>query len=361
MAGVYISWPFCAQKCTYCNFASGVFPRELEGEYALRLERELRECAWAWRPETVYLGGGTPSQVEGDVLAELLAAVPGRPWLEATMEAAPGSFDASRIGAWRTAGINRVSLGVQSFVDAELRRTGRKHTAAVVAADVAALRAGGITDFNIDLIAGLAGQTAASWEVSLDAALALEPPHVSVYMLEVDADSRLGLEILNNGGRYGARDIPGDEEIAAMYERAAERLAGAGIRRYEISNFALAGRESRHNLKYWKLEPYLGFGADAHSFAGGVRWQNVELAADYARAEVVRAEETAANPAEERFFVGLRLSEGVEPTAAEWVAHAEKIGRFEAAGLMEREGGRVRLTARGILISNEIFQEFLAA
>lgn len=361
MAGVYISWPFCAQKCTYCNFASGVFPKELEQSYTVRLIEELRTAEWPWTPETVYIGGGTPSQIDAATLAAILAAVPGRPWSEATMEAAPGSFDAARIAAWRDAGINRVSLGVQSFIDAELRRTGRKHTAAIVNDDVANLRAAGIDDFNIDLIAGLAGQTPESWERSLDAALALDPPHVSVYMLEVDEDSRLGLEILNNGPRYGARDIPNDEAIAAMYERAAERLANAGIPRYEISNFARPGRESRHNLKYWQLAPYLGFGADAHSFSAGRRWQNIELAKDYVDAASPRAESTAANAKEERFFVGLRLADGVAPTPEEWAAHRETIDRFLSAGLLERHNDRLRLTPRGILLSNEVFQEFLTA
>ncbi len=361
MPGVYISWPFCAQKCTYCNFASGVFPKELEVSYAERLGLEIGAAEWPFLPETVYLGGGTPSQMDDSVLAKVLGSIPGAPWVEATMEAAPGTFDSARIDGWGRAGINRVSLGVQSFVDSELRRTGRKHTAAVVAADVANLRAGGIADFNVDLIAGLSGQTTASWEISLDAALALDPPHVSVYMLEVDEDSRLGLEILNNGGRYGARDIPDDEAITAMYERAVERLAGAGISRYEISNFARPGRESRHNLKYWRLEPYLGFGADAHSFAGGERWQNVELAAEYVSTPAARASSTAANALEERFFVGLRLSEGVTPTADEWAFHGEAIERFLRDGLLERDATHLRLTSRGILLSNEVFQEFLTA
>ena len=361
MAGVYISWPFCAQKCTYCNFASGVFPRELETSYAERLALEIGSSEWPFVPETVYLGGGTPSQMDGSVLGGLLAAVPGAPWAEATMEAAPGTFDSAKIAGWRLAGINRVSLGVQSFIDSELRRTGRKHTAAVVAADVANLRAGGIDDFNVDLIAGLSGQTVESWDLSLDAALALDPPHVSIYMLEVDEDSRLGLEILNNGGRYGARDIPDDEAITAMYERAVERLAEQGIQRYEISNFARPGRESRHNLKYWRLEPYLGFGADAHSFAFGERWQNLELAGEYAAAGNVRASSSIANPAEEKFFVGLRLSEGIIPAAEEWASHGAVIERFLADGLLERDATHLRLTSRGILLSNEVFQEFLTA
>jgi len=361
MPGVYISWPFCAQKCTYCNFASGVFPRELEAAYADRLAQEIGTTHWPWEPDTVYLGGGTPSQIEEAVLSRLLSAIPGKPWAEATMEAAPGTFGPERIAAWREAGINRASLGVQSFIDSELRRTGRKHTAAIVAGDVANLRASGIDNFNIDLIAGLAGQTPESWEQSLDEALALDPPHVSVYMLEVDEDSRLGLEILNNGGRYGAGDVPDDGAIAAMYERAVERLTAAGIRRYEISNFAKPGCESRHNLKYWKLEPYLGFGADAHSFAGGERWQNVELARDYVAAPSAKASSSAANPAEERFFVSLRLSEGISPTPAEWLTHAAVIERFLADGLLSRDETRLWLTPRGILLSNEIFQEFLAA
>ncbi|HEU0122369.1 MAG TPA: radical SAM family heme chaperone HemW [Bryobacteraceae bacterium] len=361
MPGVYISWPFCAQKCTYCNFASGVFPKELEGRYADRLAQEIAGTGWPWTPETVYWGGGTPSQIDNETVRRIMGLLPGRPWPEATMEAAPGTFDAGRIAAWRDAGINRVSLGVQSFNDNELRRTGRKHTAGIVAADVAALRANGIPDFNIDLIAGLAGQTPESWEQSLDAALALNPPHVSVYMLEVDEDSRLGLEILQNGNRYGARDVPTEEATAAMYERAVERLAAAGIVRYEISNFARPGNESRHNLKYWRLEPYLGFGADAHSFAGGQRWQNVELAASYVAAPALRLPAETANPAEERFFVGLRLTAGVAPTPAEWALHGPALHRFISQGLMEKDGQTVRLTSRGILLSNEIFQEFLSA
>ncbi len=361
MPGVYISWPFCAQKCTYCNFASGVFPRSLESSYTTALLSEIDQTNWPWTPETVYLGGGTPSQMDPAALAQILARIPGRPWREATMEAAPGTFGPAEIAAWRDAGINRVSLGVQSFNDAELRRTGRKHSAAVVRADVENLRAAGIDDFNIDLIAGLAAQTPASWEESLDATLALHPPHVSVYMLEVDEDSRLGLEILNNGARYGARDIPSDDAITAMYERAADRLAAAGIPRYEISNFARPGRESRHNLKYWRREPYFGFGADAHSFANGRRWQNIESPNDYASSACPRASEAPANPDEERFFVGLRLSEGVPLSPADLAAHRPAIDRFLAAGLVELSANRLRLTPRGILLSNEVFQEFLVS
>jgi oxygen-independent coproporphyrinogen-3 oxidase len=361
--GVYISYPFCAQKCTYCNFASGVFPRELEHEYVESLKAELSGAAWDCEPDTVYLGGGTPSQMSAGDLGAILDAVPGKPWAEATIEAAPGTITAEKAAGWCEIGINRVSLGVQSFVQRELARTGRKHTAEMVAREVEILRAAGIANLNIDLIAGLPGQTAASWHTSLAWLSAINPPHVSVYMLEVDEDSRLGQEVLLNGKRYGAADVPSDEQIAEFYESAAAHLRTLGIERYEISNFARPGFESLHNLKYWRLEPYLGFGADAHSFDGRVRWQNVENAADYV--ERVRSggsprlSEEPARAGEEKFFVGLRLTEGVQPAPAEWRQWEEPIERFVAQGLLERAGTRLRLTEQGILFSNEVFAEFV--
>ncbi len=268
MPGVYISYPFCSQKCTFCNFASGVLPRELEESYLPALQAEIAAHEWQWTPDTVYLGGGTPSRMDLGALDRILDTVPGRPWIEATIEAAPGSITADAAAAWRKAGLNRVSLGVQSFVARELARTGRKHRAETVAADVATLRAAGIANHNIDLIAGLPGQTRESWNESLDWIERLAPAHVSVYMLEVDQDSRLGLEILNNGSRYGASDAPTDDLTVELYEAAVDRLQVMGIERYEISNFARPGFESAHNLKYWRLQPYVGFGADAHSFDG---------------------------------------------------------------------------------------------
>src|SRR5579863_8354270 len=344
MPGVYISYPFCAQKCTYCNFASGVFPREIEAQYLGALRAELRAAAWPWTPETVYLGGGTPSQIDPQALAEALAEIPGRAggekWSEATMEAAPGTLTFEKAAAWACAGINRVSLGVQSFITTELARTGRKHTAAIVEREVALLREAGIEAMNIDLIAGLPGQTRASWSESLDWIEKLGAPHVSVYMLEVDEDSRLGREILGNGVRYGAADVPAEDDIADFYELAVERLARMGIERYEISNFARPGFESRHNLKYWRREPYLGFGADAHSFDGTMRWQNPESAADYVAAPGA-IERVAAEPLSETFFLGLRLREGIASGGFDDV-----VERFVQDGLLERAGERVRLTSR---------------
>src|SRR5437868_2354623 len=207
MPGVYISYPFCAQKCTYCNFASGVLPRDLEPKYVSALRSEIG------------------------------------------------------VHEWR--------------VQRELARTGRKHTAGIVETEIEILRAAGIDNINVDLIAGLPAQTMATWRESLGWIERLNPPHVSVYMLEIDEDSRLGNEVLLNGKRYGAPDIPTDESIAEMYETSTMELRGIGIHRYEISNFARTGFESRHNLKYWRLEPYLGFGVDAHSFDGSLRFQNV--------------------------------------------------------------------------------------
>ena len=357
MAGVYIAYPFCAQKCTYCNFVSGVFPRDAERRYVAALAAELRAHTWPWRPETVYLGGGTPSMLGCGDLRELLSLIPGHPWKEATIEAAPGSVTPERALLWAECGINRVSLGVQSFVEREIRRTGRKHTAPIVEQEVAILRRAGIGNVNIDLIAGLAGQTEASWRESLDWIERLAPPHVSVYMLEVDEDSRLGKEMLLGGVRYGAAETPDEEQTAAFYEMAVERLAALGLRRYEISNFAQPGYESLHNLKYWRLEPYAGFGADAHSFDGQTRRQNPESVAGYLAGG--RAQSVPARVDEERFFVGLRLMDGVRLEPDEWRRFEAPIQRFLDEGLLEAEDGVLRLTGRGVLLSNEVFQEFI--
>jgi oxygen-independent coproporphyrinogen-3 oxidase len=292
-------------------------------------------------------------------LTDLLTQIPGRPWREATLEAAPGGITAERALGWDRAGINRVSLGVQSFVPRELSRTGRKHTAEMVEREVAVLRAVGIENINIDLIAGLPGQTRASWNESLGWIERLQPPHVSIYMLEVDNDSRLGAEVLTLGQRYGAPDVPADDQIAEFYETSVARLAGLGIPRYEISNFAKPGLESRHNLKYWRREPYLGFGADAHSFDGSFRWQNAESASGYverfAGGQPFALERTAAD-AGETFFLGLRLAEGVE---GDWSRFAPAVEEFQRQGLLEIEGARLRLTPRGVMLSNEVFAEFV--
>ena len=353
MSGVYISYPFCAQKCTYCNFASGVLPRELEPQYLAALHNEIRDADWRFTPDTIYFGGGTPSNMAPGDLASLIETIPAANVIEATLEAAPGNITPERAAAWRAAGINRVSLGVQSFIAKELARTGRKHTDEIVAREIEVLRNAGITNFNIDLIAGLPGQTAASWSKSLDWVERLKAPHVSIYMLEVDDDSRLGSEVLAFGQRYGARDIPSGDAIADFYETAVERLAAIGIPRYEISNFARSGLESRHNLKYWTREPYLGFGADAHSFDGIDRMQNTELAQDYVIDPAPKR--TPADAVGERFFLGLRLMSGIE---APFEPFTDQIRALVANGLLEVKD-RLRLTSRGVMLSNEVFAEFV--
>jgi oxygen-independent coproporphyrinogen-3 oxidase len=365
--GVYISIPFCAQKCTYCNFASGVFPQALLDAYLQALEAEIDSEDWPEPPDTLYLGGGTPSLLTTKALERILRRLPAGSWKEATIEAAPGTVADGLAPAWRALGIDRVSLGVQSFAARELAATGRRHSAAQVECEVSLLRAHGIEKINIDLIAGLPHQTEESWRESLDWIERLAPPHVSVYILETDDGSRLGRELLAGGLRYGAGAVPDEAQIAGFYLAAAERLEKLGIRRYEISNFARPGFESLHNLKYWQLKPYRGFGAGAHSYDGRRRWSNVETPSEYVQCfqsgrtpvshiDVIEPHRSM----EEHFFVGLRQTAGIEPGPEEWERFGEPIRRLTEDGLLRSEGDRIRLTSRGILFSNTVFQEFIS-
>ena len=359
MTGVYISYPFCEQKCTFCNFASGVFSSETRRRYEQALLNEVCTHPWDSPPETLYFGGGTPSLMSFELLGQLLKAIPREDVRECTLECAPGTITAEAAAFWADCGINRVSLGVQSFVTSELRRTGRRHTAEIVRQEVDTLCNAGITNINVDLIAGLPGQTVESWQTSLDWIERLAPPHVSVYIFEVDEESRLGEELLRGGDRYGAAAVPNDDLISELYQSAVDRLAALGLSRYEISNFAWDGFESSHNLKYWRLEPYIGFGLDAHSFDGTHRWSNPDTFASYfARPQNARS---TTDRIQERFFVGLRLMRGIEPTADEWTRFAHPIEKWLRAGMLERDGSWLRLSSRGVLLSNEIFQEFIDA
>ena len=399
--GIYISFPFCRSKCTYCNFASGVYPAADHERYVERVIEDLTGAeTWASklgldlprRVDTVYLGGGTPSLLAPDLLKKLFAAMRGEFSLDAdaeiTMECAPGQLADATLEAMAAVGVNRVSLGVQSFVDAEAHASGRLHDRATVEADLRRLRGAGIANLNVDLIAGLAGQTFASWEQSLGTLVESAVPHASVYMLEVDEDSRLGREMLKGGERYRAGLVPDDDAIARMYERAIERLGEAGLRQYEISNFARTGFESRHNLRYWQRRPYLGVGLDASAFlrcdptlaakATTPRgWGTHNLALRATTTDDLQAylagtgvvETTwldAARQHEEAWFLGLRMNAGVDVAALErefghaMVAPAmETAVRLAGDGLLTIEGSQARLTARGRLISNDVFQEFL--
>jgi len=341
------------------------------------------------RVDTIYLGGGTPSLLEPELVTRLFASIRAEfavdPDAEITMECAPGQLADATLEAMTTCGVNRVSLGVQSFVDAEARASGRLHNRAIVEDDLRRLRAAGIRNLNIDLIAGLAHQTLASWEESLAVLVDAGAPHASVYMLEVDEDSRLGRELLDGGARYGAGLVPGDDAIARMYERAVERLAGAGRERalaqYEISNFSRPGGESRHNMRYWQRRPYLGLGLDASSALRAAAsspeempWLLRATTCDDLKAYLAGpqpAETAWLSPErqhEEAWFLGLRLNAGVSTAALErefgsaLVAPAlETAKRLASDGLLTLDAGTVRLTERGRLLSNDVFQEFLAA
>lgn len=359
MPGVYISYPFCRQKCSFCNFASDVGSPETRERYHAALLEEFDSYTWPWMPETVYFGGGTPSLMPAELLAELMKRIPAERLEEVTIESAPGTFTREAVQRWRVSGVNRVSLGVQSFMPDELRLTGRRHTAARVQQDIELLRQEGIANINCDLIAGLPEQTASSWKTSLEWIECLNVPHVSVYIFESDEDSRLGKELSLGGVRYGAARMPSEELTAAFYERAVARLAESGLEQYEISNFARPGFESRHNLKYWQLEPYTGFGLDAHSYDGQMRWSNPDSLPEYLNSLHAARERVITDAAEEHFFVGLRLRNGIEPTAAEWARFAGPIEKWTATGMLELQGSRLRLSSSGVLLSNEIFQEFV--
>src|SRR5438128_10764174 len=276
--GVYLSVPFCRTKCSYCNFASDVFSRATFAGYIDRICSDIERAPvvaeqmggqYESSVDTVYLGGGTPTLLDSAQLERLFVTIRQnfclQPETEITVECAPGTLTAPVLEVLRRCGVNRVSLGVQSFVDAEAAVVGRLHKRATVFDDLENLRSAGITNINIDLIAGLPDQTTECWERSLSDAIATAAPHISVYMLEADEDSRLGRELIAGGTKYHAHFVPDDDLTADFYLAGCERLNAVGISHYEISNFARHGFESRHNLKYWTRQPYLGFGVDAHS------------------------------------------------------------------------------------------------
>ena len=383
--GLYISVPFCRAKCTYCNFASGVFPASEHGPYVERVCAEIRgardraERDGRLLPErvgSVYLGGGTPSTLEAERLREIFAAIRENFVVEReaeiTIECAPGQIAPDFLKAMVEVLVTRVSLGVQSMVDAEAAATGRMHTRAIVAEDVRRLHDAGVA-VNVDLIAGLPGQTIASWTESVEAVCGLGLEHASVYMLEVDEDSRLGRELIGGGARYGAGLVPTDDAIAAMYEAGCEQLERAGLRQYEISNFARRGAESQHNLRYWRRELYLGVGLDAHSMlrardGGVVRFGNTDDLAGYLEggAEGVIERVDRAAELEESWFLGLRMVEGLSLASLRREFGDEAIAAFDgvirdliADRLLVRQNERVALTMRGCMLSNEVFGRFL--
>jgi oxygen-independent coproporphyrinogen-3 oxidase len=290
--------------------------------------------------------------------------------LEVTLEADPETVEAGKAAAWvGAAGINRVSFGLQSFVDKELVAAGRMHRRADIYRAVPILREAGIRNISFDLIAGLPFQTKESWRQSLEELAVLAPEHVSVYLLEIDEGSRLGRELLEGGGKYSAGAVPSEDEMAEFYEMAQEALGAAGYHHYEISNWAKPGYESKHNLKYWRREPYLGFGAGAHSFSGTERWANAHDAAGYVaavqggRLPVEQHETlTAESALEEELFLGLRQLDGIDVARIEREYGVGLAGRFDplaSAGLVKRDGSMVRLAPSRLSVSNEVFVELM--
>jgi len=384
--GAYIQIPFCQTKCTYCNFYTGVVSPARFAPYVSAVQTEIREyqtrlaSAGIALPgsfsslsvDTVYFGGGTPSLLDPAHLAALLNSIRDtfRTELsEVTLEADPETVDTAKAEAWVAAGINRISLGVQSFSDVELKAAGRMHRRSDVYRAVPILRSAGITNISFDLIAGLPHQTRESWLNSLGELIRLSPEHVSIYLLEVDEGSRLGSELLAGGTKYSAPAVPSDEVMAECYDFARTRLAGAGYGQYEISNFAKPGFASCHNRKYWRREPYLGFGAGAHCFSGTQRWANTHDAASYVQA--VAAGRTPAGQLEnisaeqaldEELFLGLRQLEGIDLKRLERTYGTQLEPRFaplQASGLIERVGSVVRLAPDRLTISNEAFVELM--
>ena len=386
--GLYISVPFCRTKCSYCNFASGVFSRDAYENYTRRIIDDIRSarqtaadigCHLPETVDSIYLGGGTPSILESDQLQRVFAAVRGQFAVvretEITVECAPGTLTPVLIETLLACGVNRVSLGVQSFIDQEAQSVGRLHKRAIVLEEIRALREAGITNLNVDLIAGLPHQTAESWQFSLDEAISTQAPHVSVYMLEIDEDSRLGRELIAGGTRYHAHFVPNEDATSDFYLRACEVLNAAGTRQYEISNFAAPGFDSRHNLKYWIRQSYVGFGVDAHSMLPSIENQSLsairfstpdslEVFLSRGRHTITPISQQAA--LEESFFLGLRLNRGVdlERLRAEFgpeslAAHESAIESCIHEGLLEKKAATIRLTARGRLLSNEVFARFL--
>ncbi len=360
---LYAHTPFCAKICPYCAFYvhRGGVAAQREFVAALRAEWRRARDEFPLAIETIYFGGGTPSMLSAELFAELAQELPREPVplsREFTLEVNPATVTPKKAVAWRAAGVNRISLGAQSFDAGMLKLLGRQHAPGDIARTCALLREHGFENINLDLMFALPGQTRAKWEETLRAALACAPKHVSAYALTYEEDTPFFEKLQRGEWRQDeAREI-------AMFERTRDVLGAAGLVDYEISNFALPGFESRHNLAYWRGADYLGLGPSACSTVGGLRWRNVPDTRAYAeriaRGESARGEiETldAATRAKERIMFGLRMREGV--LRAEFGGAERQLGQLAAHGLAFEEGGRVRLTARGQLVADSVAGMFV--
>lgn len=361
--GLYVHVPFCRTRCRYCDFyrvgedpaRRRLFLQALTAEIDGRREHHGRPA------ETVFLGGGTPSLLEPGQVRGVLDALgerfPFASGVEVTMEANPSDLSPERLQGYRSAGVNRLSLGVQSFADRELALLGRRHNAATAARVFAEARRAGFGNVSLDLMLGIPGQTRGSLRRTIERAVALGPDHLSAYLLEVHPGSEMDGLLRRRPGLF-----PGTEAQRRAYCLLADEVAAAGLAQYEISNFARPGRESRHNLRYWRRLDTLGFGPSAHSFVAGRRWRNPpDLVAYLADPLAVEPLETAAR--EEELFLGLRLSEGLPVDRL-----GELLGKAAAelppvlarlASWLDLSGRRVRLNREGLLVSNEVLTELL--
>ena len=379
-AGLYIHFPFCLRKCLYCDFNSTADAGVSHEEYVglLLREMELRRPALpeAVQAPTLYFGGGTPSLMAPEQVGRLVQSAARLFALEAdaevTLEANPGTLTAEKLAGYRAAGVNRLSLGIQSFEDRLLATLGRVHTAGEALAAFEESRRAGFDNISIDLMHSLPGQSLAQWREALGRAIELAPEHVSAYALSVEEGTPFA-------GLYGSGKLalPAEEDAARMFESTSELLCGAGYRHYEISNFARPGRLARHNSAYWSRQSYLGFGAGAHSLLNpdgvGRRWHNAAGLDEYGAAlgrgviperevELLTLEEALS----EHFFLGLRMLDGLdlEPLRARYGAealatHLAEVARLEASGALIRAGSRVRLAPGSVIVANSIFSRFL--
>lgn len=388
VAGVYIHIPFCKSRCSYCDFATDVYRdsgaveryvnaicAEIENfgdvqkvqtaSFGLLSVEGKRDRSRTPNADTVYFGGGTPSLLTAEQVGRILAAVRDKfdvaADAEITMEMNPATVTAETLREYKDLGVNRASFGVQTFNDRDLKLLARGHDANDARQTYKMLRDAGFTNVSFDLIAGLPGQTIEDWRQNLDEAVSMEPEHLSLYLLEIHKGTPLAEQL-----RSGRRPMPDEELAAEMYELMIDTLTSAGYHQYEISNFAKPGFESRHNTKYWRLEPVFGFGVSAHSFDGFQRYANerdtakyVERIENFAGAEVFRERIDAAS---ESAFLGLRLTKGIDLREYEIEFGSildDKIGELEEKGLVEIAEGRLRLTRKGMLFSNEVFAEFV--
>ncbi len=373
MLGLYLHIPFCSAICNYCNFNRSLFDASRKLRYVDALLAEIAAAGETATPaDTIYFGGGTPSLLEPSEVARIVDACRQAFDIaadaEITLEANPESVDEARLGALRAAGVNRLSFGVQSFRDEELKRLSRLHTADRAQKAVAEARRAGFDNLSLDLMMWLPEQRVEQWLESVDAAMALAPDHVSLYLLEVYPNAPLKDDM----ARARWSQAP-DDDAAAMYVSAMERLEAGGYEQYEISNVARPGFRSRHNLKYWTDGDWLGFGCGAHTTRDGVRARNVSSTDDYIACATSRrsaAAEVRRLSAEERLgdalFTGLRLTDGINLDAIRdrygvdvWQRYGAELATHIEAGLLRREGSRLWLTRQGMLLAHEVMTVFV--